>query len=34
VISSTAYLYATNAGNLRVQLADIPDDQEESIIIR
>jgi twitching motility protein PilT len=28
----TAYLYATNAGNLRVQLADVPD--EESLIIR
>ena len=29
---STAYLYATNAGNLRVQLADVPD--EDSLIIR
>jgi twitching motility protein PilT len=28
----TAYLYATNAGNLRVQLADFPD--ESSLIIR
>lgn len=34
IASSTAYLYATNAGNLRVQLADMPDDQEESLIIR
>jgi len=29
---STAYLYATNAGNLRVQLADVPD--EDSLITR
>jgi twitching motility protein PilT len=29
---STAYLYATNAGNLRVQLADVPD--EDSLIER
>ena len=28
----TAYRYATNAGNLRVQLADVPD--EDSLIIR
>jgi twitching motility protein PilT len=28
----TAYLYATNAGNLRVQLSDLPD--ESSLIIR
>jgi twitching motility protein PilT len=28
----TAYLYATNAGNLRVQLADVPD--EDSLITR
>ena len=34
ITPSTAYLYATNAGNLRVQLADMPDDQEESLIIR
>ena len=35
ITTSTAYLYATNAGNLRVQLADVPDDQEEeSLIIR
>ena len=32
---STAYLYATNAGNLRVQLADVPDDDDpNSLIIR
>ena len=30
---ATAYLYATNAGNLRVQLADLAQD-EDSIIIR
>ncbi|HEX6007790.1 MAG TPA: PilT/PilU family type 4a pilus ATPase [Burkholderiales bacterium] len=28
----TAYLYATNAGNLRIQLADVPD--QSSLIIR
>ena len=32
---STAYLYATNPGNLRVQMADVPDeDSPESEIIR
>ena len=33
---STAMLYATNAGNLRIQLADVPDDSgtEESLIVR
>ena len=30
---STAYLYATNAGNLRVQLADLSED-EDSLIVR
>lgn len=34
ITTSTAYLFATNAGNLRVQLADVPDDEEESIITR
>lgn len=34
ITTATAYLYATNAGNLRVQLADIPDQQEESTITR
>ena len=29
---ATAYLYATNAGNLALQLADLPD--EESLITR
>ena len=29
---TTAMLYATNAGNLRVQLADMADDQPESLI--
>ena len=32
ISQSTAYLYATNAGNLRVQLADVPD--EDSLITR
>ena len=32
IAPSTAYLYATNAGNLRVQLADVPD--EDSLIMR
>jgi twitching motility protein PilT len=32
IAASTAYLYATNAGNLRVQLADVPD--EDSLIMR
>lgn len=31
---ATGLLYATNAGNLRVQLADVPGDEEESIIVR
>ncbi len=34
---STAYLYATNAGNLRVQLADVADEDSssiESVIVR
>ncbi len=34
ITTSTAYLYATNAGNLRVQLADVADDEEESMIVR
>jgi twitching motility protein PilT len=35
VISArTAYLYATNPGNLRVQLADVGADDEDSLIIR
>jgi twitching motility protein PilT len=33
ISTSTAYLYATNAGNLRVQLADVSDD-EDSLIVR
>ena len=32
IAQSTAYLYATNAGNLRVALADVPD--EDSLIVR
>ena len=32
---ATAMLYATNAGNLRIQLADVPEDgAEESLIVR
>jgi twitching motility protein PilT len=31
---ATGLLYATNAGNLRVQLADVPGDEEDSIIVR
>ena len=30
----TAYLYATNPGNLRIQLADVADDGAESIFVR
>jgi twitching motility protein PilT len=32
ISASTAYLYATNPGNLRVALADVPD--EDSLITR
>ena len=32
ISANTAFLYATNAGNLRVQLADVPD--EDSLIMR
>jgi twitching motility protein PilT len=32
ISQATAYLYATNAGNLRVQLADVQD--EDSLITR
>ena len=35
ITTATAYLHATNAGKLRVQLADVSDDDdEESLIIR
>jgi twitching motility protein PilT len=35
ITMSTALLYATNPGNLRVQLADLPSDrEEESLIVR
>jgi len=34
IAQSTAYLYATNAGNLRVQLADVPSDEEDSLITK
>jgi twitching motility protein PilT len=33
ISAKTAYLYATNPGNLRVQLADVSDD-DDSLIIR
>ena len=33
ITQATAYLYATNAGNLRVQLADVSE-EEDSIITR
>lgn len=29
--TATAYLYATNAGNLRIQMSDVPDDSDDSI---
>ena len=32
ITPSTAYLYATNAGNLRVAIADVPD--PDSLIMR
>ena len=31
---TTAMLYSTNAGNLRVQLADMPSEDEDSLIVR
>jgi twitching motility protein PilT len=31
---ATGLLYATNAGNLRVRLADVADDEEDSLIVR
>ena len=35
ITTTTAYLFATNAGNLRVNLADIPHDgEEDSLIMR
>jgi twitching motility protein PilT len=34
ITPSVAYLYATNAGNLRVQMADVADDDSESLIVR
>ena len=34
ITTKTAYLYATNAGNLRVQLADVRDDDGDSLIVR
>jgi twitching motility protein PilT len=30
----TAYLYATNAGNLRIQMADVADDEQSTVILR
>ena len=34
VTMKTAMLYATNAGNLRVQLADVQDEEENSLVTR
>ena len=34
ITTAVAYLYATNAGNLRVQMADVSDDDEDSLIVR
>ena len=34
ITTATAYLFATNPGNLRVNLADIPHDDEDSLIMR
>jgi len=35
ITQKTALLYATNAGNLRVQIADVPDDENpDSLIVR
>src|SRR5688572_2395864 len=31
---ATGLLYATNAGNLRIQLADVPSDEDEPVIVR
>jgi twitching motility protein PilT len=33
ISTQTAYLYSTNAGNLRLQLADVPDDDVDSLIV-
>ena len=33
ITTSIAYLYATNAGNLRVQLADVPDARSYSRLL-
>ena len=34
ITKKTAFTYATNAGNLRVQMVDVPDDESEMIITR
>ena len=31
ITMATAMLYSTNAGNLRLQMADVPDDSDDSI---
>src|SRR6476661_7444443 len=33
ITQQTAYLFATNPGNLRVALADLPDEEDESVVI-
>jgi twitching motility protein PilT len=34
ITTATAFLYATNAGNLRVQIADLVEDETQSLITR
>ena len=34
ITTATAFLYATNAGNLRVQMADLVADESESLATR
>ncbi|HXE79694.1 MAG TPA: PilT/PilU family type 4a pilus ATPase, partial [Vicinamibacterales bacterium] len=34
ITKKTAYQYATNLGNLQIQLMDVPDDEEDSLIVR
>lgn len=34
ITTKTAYQYATNLANLQIQLMDVPDDEEDSLIVR
>jgi Tfp pilus assembly ATPase PilU len=34
ISKKTAMMYATNAGNLQVQMVDVPDDESEVVITR